>query len=369
MAFPHPSGMIDRELTNVIRHYVPIAEKQGMLTQEQLALVYQHNWFKILVPHNYNGLEMSLPDVVRLEEALSWADGSMGWVVTLCAGACWFAGFMEPENTTGIFKDPLVCFAGSGAVTGKAIVTNGGYIVTGKWMHASGAPAATHFTANCFVVHDGKELMDESGKPIVLSFIFLREEVTVIPSWPAIGLIATASYQFEVTNQFVPDNRTLKIHSDHATHTSPLYHYPFMQLAEVTLAANICGMAIHFMDICQIHFSEKKNSSGTALLNTSFVSDTFEKVKMQLFAARNAMLEQLDRSWNICASGNDIDADILTRVSASAHALSDISRNTVDTLYPFCGLTAANPATEINRVWRDVHTCSQHTLLAFGKNR
>jgi hypothetical protein len=39
------------------------------------------------------------------------------------------------------------------------------------------------------------------------------------------------------------------------------------------------------------------------------------------------------------------------------------SRHAVDTLYPYCGLVAASADSDINRVWRDFHTASQHALL------
>jgi hypothetical protein len=54
-------------------------------------------------------------------------------------------------------------------------------------------------------------------------------------------------------------------------------------------------------------------------------------------------------------------------VSRTSHALAVVARQWVDTLYPYAGLGAANVGSEINRVWRDVHTASQHPLLVFGK--
>ena len=50
-------------------------------------------------------------------------------------------------------------------------------------------------------------------------------------------------------------------------------------------------------------------------------------------------------------------------VQASSLALVAVSRAAVDELYPYCGLYAAHEDSTINRVWRDFHTASQHSLL------
>src|ERR1700744_6124630 len=93
----HPSSVIDQKYTDIIRNAAPKAEETGKLTKEQLALIHDQKWFKLLAPQKYGGLQMSLPDALELEEALAWADGSVGWMVTLCAGAGWFGGFTDAE--------------------------------------------------------------------------------------------------------------------------------------------------------------------------------------------------------------------------------------------------------------------------------
>src|ERR1700709_1993810 len=105
----HPSSFIGDDDIKLIRDNAPEAEKMGMLHPEQLKVIYRENWFKLLVPKIYSGRQISLSDLVRLQEAISWADGSTGWVVTLCSGAGWFGGFLSPAIAQSIYKDPQVC--------------------------------------------------------------------------------------------------------------------------------------------------------------------------------------------------------------------------------------------------------------------
>src|ERR1700744_1291096 len=95
---PHPSRFIDSDDVAAIRNSAAEAEQLGMLHSDQLAVVYKRGWFKLLVPTIYGGLQTTLSDLVRLQEAISWTDGSTGWVVTLCCGAGWFGGFLPEEK-------------------------------------------------------------------------------------------------------------------------------------------------------------------------------------------------------------------------------------------------------------------------------
>jgi hypothetical protein len=51
-------------------------------------------------------------------------------------------------------------------------------------------------------------------------------------------------------------------------------------------------------------------------------------------------------------------------LNAAALALVNAGRDAVDAVYPLCGLHAADARSDINRVWRDLHTASQHAMLA-----
>ncbi len=99
---PHPSLLIPTALTDEIIHLSAEAEGLGVLHPRQLSLIYEYKWFKLFVPRSQGGLELSLPEGLRLEEGLAWADGSLGWTVTLCGGANWFIGFIPPESAAAL---------------------------------------------------------------------------------------------------------------------------------------------------------------------------------------------------------------------------------------------------------------------------
>jgi alkylation response protein AidB-like acyl-CoA dehydrogenase len=362
----------------ILRRCAPEAEKAGRLHPEVLTLIYERQWFRMMVPRRYGGLALSLPEVVRLEEAISREDGSAGWTVTLCSGAGWFAGFFGDGAPAALFSDVELCIAGSGMAAGRADMVPGGYRISGKWGYASGAKHATAFTANCTVWSDGRQLLTEGGGPVMRPFLFLKEEVRVLDDWHAVGLVATGSHGFEVDGLEIPASREFEIAAAAATDDDPLYRYPFLPLAEATLAANCSGMVLHFMECCSDVFSERIGRGQLSDEASGEMLGMLEKARDDMAEKRREFYSALDLSWAAvgrgglaamgCGSHATVEPEAFLRVSRASHDLAAGARQWADLLYPYAGLGAARVDSEINRVWRDLHTAGQHPLLVFRRD-
>lgn len=357
---PHPSTILEQEDINILRKHAAAAEEKVMLVPEQLAIIYRQQWFKLLVPTIYGGLETTLPNLVRLQEAFSWTDGSLGWVLTLCCGAGWFGGFIAPETAHEVFGNPQVCLAGSGASNGEAEITANGYRVSGTWKHASGAHHATHFTANCLIKKNGEQLLNENCEPLILPFIMHQKDITLLATWKYVGMVATGSQSFRVKDLEVPASYCFKIDAQHTRVSGNLYQYPFLHLAEATLAVNLSGMAIHFTDLCRNVFQDRKQQPRLTESNKLKLEQVLQDTIAGLQLARTSFFAAVDASWQQPGYAE------LKAVSKTSRHLAITAREAVDQLYPYCGLMAASPDTEINRVWRDIHTAGQHSLLTFA---
>jgi alkylation response protein AidB-like acyl-CoA dehydrogenase len=315
----------------------------------------------MLAPRAAGGAELPLPDVVRLEERLAATDGSLGWVVTLCAGAGWFAGFLPPALAAQIMATPHVCLAGSGAPTGFADIDGDDFLITGRWDYASGAPMATHFTLNAVLRQRGEVLRDGDGKPRIRAFVVPARHVTLEASWQAIGLRASASHAYRLDGARVPASHGFTIDAAHATADGPLYRFPFMALAYVTLAANLLGMAGCFVELAgPLIAARRQHGTSVPLAEVPSVAARLAAAREDLAAHRAALHETLDGAWADVVRHAPPDDAGLQRVSLQVVATC---RRVVDGLYPYCGLQAAREDAAINRVWRDFHTATQHALL------
>jgi len=358
-------GFFKKEWSDLIERYAPVSENLGQLHPELLNLVYQQKWFNLYVPKAYGGEEKTLPEILRIEESLAKADGSLAWTVTLCSGAAWFSGFLDKELAAEIFNNPKACFAGSGAIGGTAIKTDKGYLINGFWKYASGALHATIFTANCILKDKfGNCLRDENGKEIIKSFILKKDEVKIISEWSYFGLVATGSHAFEVEDVDIPENRIFQI-NDNIQFENPIFYYPFLQLAETTLTVNNSGMALHFIELAEQYFFQRTGIKRYSEEQIVFFQNELIRLKSDFYTIRELFFTAVEQSWDQLINQQKIDQSLLDKISKYSRQLSHTSRKTVDTLYPYCGLEAAKKESELNRVWRDIHTASQHSLLTF----
>lgn len=355
-AIEHPSQWLDQKVAEAIRQKAFEAENLRQLHPSQIKLIQQERWLHLFVPKEFGGLELSIPEVLKIEEALAWADGSTAWVVTLCAGAAWFVGFLDFNLAKEIFADRSAFFAGSGAPTGTAEKISDGYLLNGNWKYASGSLHATVFTANCMIQKNGKTIM-ENGSPMIRAFVMKQNEITLHKTWNSMGMIATGSHSFEAKNLKVSENRCFQIDSNKATINRPIFKYPFLQLAETTLAVNLSGLAIRFIELAEELIAQKPNGNRTRSMKS------VKQAKSKLNDCRTQFYTAVDTSWKSCTSKKSIPKTELLLVSKTSHALAKQSRVLVNELYPHCGLTAADTAHEINRVWRNLHTASQHSLF------
>ncbi|TFV94155.1 acyl-CoA dehydrogenase [Algoriphagus kandeliae] len=345
--------------------FASLAEKSGQLIPEWLEEIYAQRWFKLFVPRDLGGLELSLPDALKVEESLARLDGSLGWTVTLCAGAAWFVGFLDQDFSKEIFSNPKVCLAGSGHVGGKAEKQDGFFLISGKWNYASGALHATHFTANCELWENEAPILDASGNPIVKAFILQKNEVEILDAWHYMGMKATGSHAFRTNQLLVSKNRCFEIAPEKAIRSEAIYRFPFLQFAEATLAVNILGISFHLQELIRTTFWKRQGEKKLEKEYVDFFVMLEKKSQKKLDEKRMSFYHEVEKAWEELESQGWISQATLQRVSKTSRKLTQVCRKWNAKMYPFGGLEAAREDTELNRVWRDFNTVSQHSLLIF----
>lgn len=361
----HPSAVLKAKAYDVIREAAAKAEKDGRLTKAQMNVITEHNWFKLLAPSTYGGLQMPLIEAAHVVEALAWADASAGWTVTSCANAGWLCGFAEPELAKKILSEEKVCIAGGTEPSGTAEKTENGYVINGKWNFTAGVADATAVMATCVVTHNGNA-QKQGNDDKIMTFALLKNEISVVNSWSPLGLVAAVGQSFEVKNLEIPADRAFLVAKGSNMIDAPLYHFPIVQFAEAILASNISGIAIRFMDLCEAYLTEKTNRNGDPLINERLVRDVMNKHMAKMNDARTKLFYAIELAWMGAVNFQQVKEAILYKVSAAAYELAKRARECADATYPFCGMQAMDKTTEMNRVWRDLHAASQHTLLVYG---
>ncbi len=338
--------------------------KNKFLNKDQLGLAYAEQLFNLWVPAAYGGREESLPTGLKTLEELAYIDGGYGWTVTLCAGANMFAGFLAPALAKAIFKDPKVCWGGSGRTGGKALWNGKEYLISGQWQYATGAPHLTHFTFNAEIWENGQPVLEDDGSPKVRSFFIPRDQVLIHYDWSAFGLECTASHNFSLNNAIVPKENEYLLDPIAKTSDSPLFAIPFMPFAEITLLVNYIGMFRRFLDLVERYYFEKAKDAQWAekwskqrFQQLDSIQTDFTKQRAKAFALADSIWEQVLAGL---ADGNATQYDEL---ATFARQFVKEMREQLIQLFPLLGIRAAQVDHEINIVFRNIFTASQHSLL------
>ena len=350
----HPSQFLNNYIYETLRKEAVDAEKMETLTRQQLEIIYAEKYFKIWVPKKWDGLECTLQQGLQYIEALAWCDGSVGWTVTLCSGANWFCGFMDEDSAKKIFTPKTVCLSGSGRA-GIATNTQNGFIINGEWQYATGSLHADYFTINCKINNNEKD---------IASFWLKKEEVEIIKNWHTMGMKATASNSFKVVEKLIPEDRKFIIAPETAKSNFPVYHFPFLQFAEATLCVNFSGMALRFLDLSKPVFTKKETAMTSERFDVRFLLPLWHSLQTEHNKLRKQFYEIAGQCWQDQLNKNSNENN-LSKLSTISRLLAKNSKELVNTLYPYCGVGAANVDSELNRLWRDLHTAGQHSLLNY----
>lgn len=357
--------MLTTDLLETVHRNTFETEQLGRLPQEVLNALYEIDALRVMVPKEYGGLEWPLPEIVHFFEDLAQADGNVGWVVNLVAGANMFSGYLDENTARSVFSDAKVCCAGSGAPSGKAVKVSGGYRLTGRWKYASGSAHATHFTANAYLYDRQGVPIENERKQKMLSFIFETQYVQIYDTWHTTGLCATSSNEFSVDDIFVPEDQAFSLLTPSKQASGALYRFPFNVLAVLNMAVMPVGMGMHFIDLYNSLLESKKPLNENVVLKENEIIKQLTKQAIPPFlVAREDMYSTLETIWTRYVNKDDVSLNLLDDLTDRARIAAEKARRMLFLLYPVCGMNMVFPTSHLNKVWRDMSVASQHYLLA-----
>lgn len=321
---------------------------------EVLEGIAQENLWNLWVPESYGGLEMALPEGLQKLRELAKIDGSLGWTVTLCSGANFFIGNLQEGVADEIFKGSkgAVRFGGSGGVFGTAEKSGEGYVLSGTWKYATGAPFLTHFTLNAKIREHGKDVLQADGSPLIRSFVIKRDEVRVIRDWDTMGLKATSTDSFEVASKWVDAKYSFVYHEVFLP--QPIFKIPFAPFADLTLWVNYVGMAAHFWE-------EARTLTGP--------TDMLARLQNAIERADASTMDFAERIQRKVSAGDPVpQAWIGDLHQEAADSVRSLSRAILE-VYPCLGIRAAREGFGLNQVFRDFFTATQHHIFRKSEDR
>jgi alkylation response protein AidB-like acyl-CoA dehydrogenase len=297
-------------------------------------------------------------EFVQVLEALGRGDAATAWTVMTGATTGLLAAYVPEATAREVFGAPEVVPAGVFAPLGRARRVPGGYRVSGRWPFTSGVDNATVRLGGAMVTEEAAS-EGRGATPELRSFLFSPEDTVVLDTWRTAGLRGTGSHDMVVEDEFVPEGRTTCVLTDRPWAEGPLYRFSLFGLLALGVGAVGLGIARAALDEVK-RLAGDKRQGRRALAETERAQIRIAAAEGQLRAARAFVRTAIDVTWGAPQVTPEQKAELRL---AATHAAS-VAASVVDAAYHLGGGAAIYDASPLQRCFRDVHTLTQHVMVA-----
>jgi alkylation response protein AidB-like acyl-CoA dehydrogenase len=337
-------------------------EKERRIAPEIIAAIDDAGILRMLLPTSLGGGGADLVTYNQVIETLAAADASTGWCLAQTLASSQAAGFLDSRIAQEVFGAPHAIIAwGPPAGRAKAVVADGGYVVTGKWRFASGGANATWMGGHSTVFEaDGTPRLDAGGRPVNRTMLFPKAKADILDTWHVSGLRATSSNDYQVSGLFVPEAYTTwRDSAPDRREPGPLYNIPLLTLYGVGFSGVALGIARACLDAFMKLAETKKPGGGlgtaTVLRDNAVVQSNVAQATARLKSARAYLLQMLQEVWDTSASVGKFSLEQRALLRVAITAAMDQSRKVVDFAYHAAGTTAIFEGSAFERRFRDMH--------------
>ena len=240
-------------------------EEQGRVTPDVIGKLREAGMFRMLLPTELGGHELSLAQVCKVIEELSVADGAAGWTAMVQFAAEFSLAIGVPGLVELMLTDDSdLIMRGSLTPGGTAVAGEGGYIVSGRWAFGSGPFDPDWVQVAAIVQENGEPVLKADGTPKLITVVLRGDQVDFIDNWDSVGMRGTDSCDFTIEEQFVPFSQAGDLAAWFAVAPEPcidlpLFRIPFMAAVGPTHGAVVLGIARGAIeDLCQIAKTKRR---------------------------------------------------------------------------------------------------------------
>lgn len=337
-------------------------ERDRRLPAALLDELHEQALFRMLLPTPFGGEETPPLRFMDAIEALARHDASTAWCVCQGNGCAMTAAYLAPEASEKIWgRDPRAVVAW-GPGRSEARETEGGYLLSGSLMFASGGRHATWLGAHSPVrTAAGETLKGPDGKTQVLTLLMPAEKIEMRDIWNVIGLRGTASDAYEVENVFVPASHTsLRDNPASRVYQAPLYEYPSMTLFALGFASLALGVAQGFLgDFLEFAQGKTPRLAKSTVATSAVAQSETAEASARISASRAFLRQEARQIWEETLKTGELSVPGRVRIRLAATFAIHEAKTAVDTLYDLAGSDAISAEGPFERRFRDMHTVTQ----------
>lgn len=357
-----------RALAPRIRERAAEIEAARQLPPDLVMEIANARLFKVALSEAEGGLGADVVTTLRVIEEISRADGSTGWCLAMGINTFRQSAQLAPDVRNQIFHgDPIGVSAGSANPRGRAVAVPGGYRVTGHWFFASGCMHSAALHGACKVFDgDTPRLRPNGEQDVRIVFFHPKSLGRIIDTWHVSGMRGTGSHDFDVSDVFVPEERTFSAAERRARVTGPINRLHGFDLAGCGFCCVGLGVARAaidaFVDLAQV---KVPRGSSELLRDRPMVQTNIGKAEALLRSGRSMLFEVVEEMWQTALAAQPITE----RQRADLRlAMTHAAQNAADATHLVCataGTTSIFTSSALERYARDAEVVSRHNQLQF----
>jgi alkylation response protein AidB-like acyl-CoA dehydrogenase len=351
-------------LRSVIRATRRETEEARRLAPPVVAGLVEAGLGRLAVPASLGGHEAEPGVTLHVYEALAWADASVAWIAWNSQLVCLASRYASDPVRQEIFGDPAQLFASSTRPSGRAVVANGGFRVSGRWSLVSGCELADWIAVMCVVTEGAAPRLLAPGEPEVRMAYLPKGSYRILDTWHVGGLRGTGSHDVLADDVLVPAERTFFI-TDPDRLDRPLSRMPFFATICAGCAALCLGIAQAATDtLLELAASKVPVDPVPGLRDRPAVQVMVAAAAAQLTAARLSLHDAVADVWTTCRRGTPIPDVQRARVWESGHHAARTARAVVTSMYEAAGTSALYVDCPLERAHRDMYAVMQHIVFS-----
>ncbi len=336
------------------------SERLGRLTDKVANAMLEANLFCILIPESAGGLGGTRLDLFEACEEVARADGSAGWCLSLgnSVNYALYRG-LGPEGRADVFgRGPVASWTALGP-NGTMTATAGGYRVSGKWAYGSGSS----FSSWVLVTSASR---DAEGQLHYRAYVVPKEDVALIDgSWDVLGLTATSSVDYAISDAFVPAHRTFEFGSEGYSATGPIPAMEITRVNQMGLTAFASGVGQRALQelIAAAPNTRRVGAEGTQA-EDHVVQFGVGELDGRMRAARSHYVGLISRLEDMLAAAAVVSPAFRLEVLQAAQILTRASRDMAVFAFDHSGTSVIYATNPIQRCFRDLFTGLKHDGFA-----
>jgi resorcinol 4-hydroxylase (FADH2) len=347
-------------------------EKSGRVPAENILALRQLGYFDIVKPRAFGGYAYDFDVLVDLNIELAKACASTAWVGGLLAAHQWLIASFPEQAQHDVWdsnRDALAC--GSYAPATKAVASDGGYMLTGRWSFASGCDNAQW--SLCAALLPSRTEADRFTPAFLL---VPASDYAIDDTWNVVGLAGTGSKTLQLKDVFVPEHRVLTFAETTSGKTPgavlhaeyPSLSIPMLCNIPSCLASVAVGTAAGALED-YLEATARRVTRGAVAGSNNRMAE-FPTIQLRVAeaaastdAARAILLRDLRERANSVRANQPIsieDRIVSRRGQAFAVSLAIRASEALNASTGGQGLDLANP---VQRAWRDANAVGRHISM------